>query len=91
MYGGTTNMEHVIYNYISHNCSHWSGNIKLKEKFGSHTRKIFNRFTTKKDIGLLRTNSTRSSAHFELFTEWETLYNAGSFWTVWRTEHPRTC
>jgi hypothetical protein len=55
MYGDTTNVEHVMYDYISHNCSHWNGNIKIKENFGSHTRKTFNRFTTKTDIGLLRT------------------------------------
>jgi hypothetical protein len=36
-----------MYNYISNNWSQWNSNEKLKEKFGSYTRKTFNRFTTK--------------------------------------------
>ena len=43
----TTNVEPEMYNYTSNNWSHWNSNEKLKEKFGSGTRKTFDRFTTK--------------------------------------------
>jgi hypothetical protein len=62
MCGDTTNVDRVIYDYISRNCSHWNGNIELKEKLGNHTRKTFSTFATKTDIVLLRTRSTNSSA-----------------------------
>jgi hypothetical protein len=39
-----------MYDYTSNNWSHWNSNEKLKEKFGSGTRKTFNRFTTKAAI-----------------------------------------
>ena len=35
-----------IHDYTSNNWSHWNSNKKLKEKFGSCTRKTFDRFTT---------------------------------------------
>jgi hypothetical protein len=34
-------------NNNNNNWSHWNSNEKLKEKFGSCTRKTFGRFTTK--------------------------------------------
>jgi hypothetical protein len=40
-------MELERYYYTSNNWSHWNSNGKLKEKFGSYTRKTFDRFTTK--------------------------------------------
>ena len=45
--GDTTNVEPEMYNYTSNKWSHWNSNEKLKEKFGSCTRKTFDRFTTK--------------------------------------------
>ena len=36
-----------MYDYTSNNWSHWNSNKKLKEQFGSCTRKTFDRFTTK--------------------------------------------
>ena len=47
MYRGTTNVEHVTYDYTGINWSHWKSNKRFKEKCGSHARKVFNRFTTK--------------------------------------------
>jgi hypothetical protein len=47
MYRDTTNLEPEMYDYTSNNWSHWNNNEKLKEKFGSCTRKTFDRFTTK--------------------------------------------
>ena len=35
-----------MYDYIGNNWSHLNSNEKLTEKFGSYTRKIFDRFTT---------------------------------------------
>jgi len=46
-YRATTNMEPEMYEYTSNNWSHRNSNEKLKEKFGSYTRKKFHRFTTK--------------------------------------------
>ena len=38
-YRDTTNVEPEMYNYNNKNCSHWNSNEKLKDKFGSCTRK----------------------------------------------------
>jgi hypothetical protein len=46
-YRDTMNVEPEMYHYTSNNWSHWNSNKMLKEKFGSYTRKTFNRFTTK--------------------------------------------
>ena len=51
-----------MYNYISNNCSHWNSNEKLKEKFGSGTRKTFDRFTTKDSYTWNITHNTESTA-----------------------------
>jgi hypothetical protein len=37
----------IIIIIIIINWSHWNSNEKLKEKFETHTRKTFDRFTTK--------------------------------------------
>jgi hypothetical protein len=50
MYRDTTNGEPEMYDYTSNNWSHWNSNEKLKERFGSGTRKTFARFTTKTAI-----------------------------------------
>jgi hypothetical protein len=47
MYRDKTNVEPEMYDYSSNNWSYWNSNEKLKEKFGSYTRKTFDRFTTK--------------------------------------------
>ena len=47
MYRDTTNVVPEMYNCTSNNWSHWNSIEKLKEKFGSCTRKTFDRFTTK--------------------------------------------
>jgi hypothetical protein len=47
MYRDTTNVEPEMYDYSTNNWSHWNSNEKLKEKFGSYTRKTFDRFTIK--------------------------------------------
>ena len=39
MYRDTANVEPEMYDYTSDNRSHWNSNEKLKEKFGSCTRK----------------------------------------------------
>jgi hypothetical protein len=39
MYRDTTNVEPEMYDYIGNNWSHRNSNEKLKEKFGSYTRK----------------------------------------------------
>jgi len=46
MYRDTTNVEPEMYDNTSNNWSHRNSNEKLKEKFGSCTRKTFDRFTT---------------------------------------------
>jgi hypothetical protein len=42
-----TNVEHEMYGDTGNNWVHWNSNEKFKEKFGSHTKKTFNRLTTK--------------------------------------------
>jgi hypothetical protein len=49
-YRDTTNVKPEMYDYTSNNWSHWNSNEKLEEKFGSCTRKIFDRLTTKDNL-----------------------------------------
>ena len=61
MYRDTTNVEPEMYDYISNSWSHWSSNEKPKEKFGSCTRKTFDRFTTKDSYTWNITRNTEST------------------------------
>ena len=56
----TTTTE--MYNYTNNNWSHWNGNEKLKEKFGSCTRKTFDRFTKKDSYTWNITHNMESTA-----------------------------
>jgi hypothetical protein len=58
----TTNVETEMYDYTSNNWSHWNSNEKLKEKFGSCTRKTFDSFTTKDSYTWNITHNTESTA-----------------------------
>jgi hypothetical protein len=62
MYRDTTNVEPEMYDYTSNNLSHWNSNEKLKEKFGSCTKKTFDRFTTKDSYTWNITHNTESTA-----------------------------
>jgi len=62
MYRDTTNVEREMYDYTSNNWSHWNSNEKLKKKFGSCTRKIFDRFIIKDSYTLNITHNTESTA-----------------------------
>ena len=62
MYRGTTNVEPEMYDYTSNNWSHCNSKEKLKEKFGSCTRKTFDRFTTKDSYTRNITHNTESTA-----------------------------
>ena len=46
MWGDIMNVESAMQDYSSRNWSHWKSNKWFKEKYGSHTTKTFNRFTT---------------------------------------------
>ena len=58
-----------MYDYTSNNWSHWNSNEKLKEKFGSCTRKTFDRFTTKDSYTWNITHNTESTAVWDLKPE----------------------
>jgi len=62
MYRDTTNVESEMYDCTSNNWSHWNSKEKLKEKFGSCTRKTFDRFTTKDSYTWNITHNTGSTA-----------------------------
>ena len=62
MYRVTTNVEPEMYYFTRNNWGHWNGNEKLKEKFGSCTRKTFDRFTTKDSYTWNITHNTESTA-----------------------------
>ena len=51
-----------MYDYTSNNWSHWNSNEKLKDKFGSCTRKTFDRFTTKDSYTWNITHNAESTA-----------------------------
>jgi len=61
-YRDTTIVEPEMYDYISNNWSHWNRNEKLKEKFVSYNRKIFDRVTTKDSYTWNITHNTDSTA-----------------------------
>ena len=56
------NYYYYYYYYTNNNWSHWNSNEKLKEKFGSCTRKTFNRFTTKDSCTWNITHNMESTA-----------------------------
>ena len=62
MYRDTTNVEPEMYDYTGNNLSHWNSNEKPEEKFGSCTRKIFDRFTTEDSYTWNITHNTESTA-----------------------------
>jgi len=70
IYRDTRNVEHKVYDYSSNNWSHRNSNKRFKEKFGSHTRKIFNRFTTKDSYTSNMTHNTESIAVWNVKPEW---------------------
>jgi hypothetical protein len=57
-----TNVEPEMYDYTSNNWSPWNSNEKFNEKFGSCTRKTFDRFTTKDSYTWNITHNTESTA-----------------------------
>jgi hypothetical protein len=62
--GGTGGKRTVIRNNVNNNnnnWSHWYSNEKLKEKFGSCTRKTIDRFTTKDSYTWNITHKTEST------------------------------
>ena len=62
MYRDTANVGPEMYDCTSNNLSHWNSNEKLKEKFGSCTRKTFHRFTRKDSYTWNSTHNTESTA-----------------------------
>jgi hypothetical protein len=58
----TTNVEPEMYDYTGNNWSHWNSNEKLKEQFGSCTRKTFDRFNTEDSYTLNITHNTENTA-----------------------------
>ena len=65
----TTNVEPEMYDYTSNNWSHWNSNEKLKEKFGSCTRKTFDRFTTRDSYTWNITHNTENTVVGSLKSE----------------------
>jgi len=64
MYRDTTNVEREMYDctFTSNNWSQWNSNEKLKEKFGSYSKKTFDRFITKDSCTWNITHNTESTA-----------------------------
>ena len=62
MYRDKTNVEPEMNDYTSSNWRHWNSNEKLKKKFGSCTRKAFDRFTTKDSYTWNVTRNAESTA-----------------------------
>ena len=62
MYRGTANVEHEMYGCTSGNLGYRNGNKRFKEKFVSHSRKTFNRLSTKDSYTWNITRNTESTA-----------------------------
>jgi hypothetical protein len=59
----------VEHDYTSGNWSHWNSNRRFKAILRSHTRKTFNRFTTKDSYTENITHNTESIAAWNLKPE----------------------
>ena len=46
----TASVEHEVYGHTGNNWSHRNRNRRFKEKFGSHARRTFDRFSAKTDV-----------------------------------------
>ena len=62
MYRDKTKVEPEMYDYTYNNWSHWNSNKKLKEIFGSCTRKTLDRFTTQDSYTWNITHNRESTA-----------------------------
>jgi hypothetical protein len=62
MHRDTANVEPEMYDNTSNNSSHWGRNEKLKKKFGSCTRKTFDRLITEVGYTWNSTHNTESTA-----------------------------
>ena len=58
-----------MYDHTTNNWSHLNSNKRFKEALGSHTRKAFNTFTTKRRYTCNMTHNTESSAVWNLKPE----------------------
>ena len=56
------NVKHEMHDYTSNNWYHWNINKRLKENFGGHTRKMFNRVTKRDSYTWNITHNTESAA-----------------------------
>jgi hypothetical protein len=61
-YRDTAKVEPEMYDYTGYNWSHWNSNEKLKEKYGSCTRKTFDRFTAADSCTWKVTHNAESTA-----------------------------
>jgi hypothetical protein len=57
-----TNVGHEMYDSTGNNPNHGNSNKRLKERFGSHTRKTLNSFTTKHICTWNITHNTENAA-----------------------------
>jgi hypothetical protein len=57
-----TSVEYKIYDYTGNIWIHLTSNKRFNEKFESHARKTFNRFTKKDSYTLNITHNTESTA-----------------------------
>ena len=62
IYRDRANVEREMFDNTCSNWSHWDTNKRFKEEFGSHSRKPFNRFTTKDSYTRNITHNTESTA-----------------------------
>jgi nitrate/TMAO reductase-like tetraheme cytochrome c subunit len=66
MYRDTANVEYETYNYTGNNLSHRNSTKMFKEKFGSLTKKTFDRLTTKDNCTCNITHNTESTEVWNL-------------------------
>jgi hypothetical protein len=59
-----------MYDYTGNNWSHWISNRRFKERFGSLSRRPFDRFTTKDSCTWNSTHYMESAAVWNWKTEW---------------------
>jgi hypothetical protein len=62
MYRDAMNVGYEMYEHTGNNWGQWKSNERFKEKFGSQTKKTFNRLTTKDSYTWNTIHITESTA-----------------------------
>jgi hypothetical protein len=67
MHRDKTSVKNEMYDYTGNKWSHRNSNKRFEEKFGSHSGKAFNRFTTKDSYTRNVTHNMESGNEYQVY------------------------